>query len=186
MVVARDGLGERGEAMAVERATRYVVEPAPLLCPVCKKVFSEPIISVKCGHTFCKKCIESLMSVGSPCPVDGQDCNSGQLVTNLAIMGQLVDLKIYCCHGLRPVGPASGSTHTELVEYEVDPEGCPDQISLGQRQEHEDSCLYAHIDCSVGGAACGPIRKKNMETHLEICSLTPCPYSDFGEERVGV
>jgi len=167
--------------MAVERATRYVVEPAPLLCPLCKKVFSEPIISVKCGHTFCRRCIEGLVSAGRQCPVDGQSCDSGQLVINLAIMGQLGDLKIYCCHGLRPAGPTSGSTHTWAVEYEVDPEGCPDQISLGQRQEHEDNCPYAHTECPVGGASCGLIRKKDVETHLENCSLTPCPYSDFGE-----
>lgn len=169
--------------MLEEKATKYVAEPAPLLCPVCKKVFIEPIISVKCGHTFCKRCIEKLVSAGSRCPIDRQVCDSGQLVLNLAILGQLADLKIYCCYGLKqPIDSSSSHTHGD-VELEQDPDGCPEKITLGQRNEHEDSCMFAWSECPIAGSACGPLRKKDVQQHMEVCLFVPCAYSDFGEEN---
>lgn len=167
--------------MPVKRPTKYVEERAPLLCPVCKRIFEEPIISVKCGHTFCRQCIEDLISAGNRCPLDGHACDSGQLVLNLAIMGQLADLKIYCCHGLKPT---SSHTHIEsgCHEYERDPNGCPQEISMGQRKEHEDSCQFAWAECPIAGSACGPMRKKDLEKHMGVCSKIPCSFVDFGEE----
>ncbi len=171
--------------MPAERATKFVEEPAPLLCPVCKKVFAEPIISVKCGHTFCKVCIEGLVNAGKRCPLDDQGCDAVQLVLNLAIMGQLADLKIHCCYGIRPSGTSagvtSGSSRDKEVEYEVDPDGCPEQIRLGQRLEHEDNCTYALVECPVAGEGCGLVRKRDLERHMEICASVPCPYADFGK-----
>ena len=174
--------------MPMNRPTKYAEEPAPLLCPVCKNVFEEPIISVKCGHTFCRKCIENLVTAGNMCPLDGQACDSGQLVLNLAIMGQLADLKIYCCHGLVPLDPSP--THLQSdggnvgEKYKSDPEGCQEKICISQRAEHEDSCEFAWTECPIGGKACGPMRKKGLQGHMEVCSNIPCSYADFGEEGI--
>lgn len=103
---------------AAAKPTKFVEEPPALLCPVCGRVFSEPVISVKCGHTFCRECVQKLIrEEGGRCPADGVECDSaGQLVLNRAVMGQIEDLKIYCCHGLitRNVGKS----------WEIDPDGC--------------------------------------------------------------
>ena len=98
------------------KPTKFVEEPQALLCPVCKRVFSEPVISIKCGHTFCRECIESMIRDGARCPIDEQECDSGQLVLNRAVMGQIDDLKIYCRHGL--VSGDGGRT------WDIDPNGC--------------------------------------------------------------
>lgn len=174
--------------MPAKQPTKYVSEPSPLLCPVCKFVFREPIISVKCGHTFCRTCIEDLIRNGMTCPLDSHTCDSGQLVLNRAIMGQLADLQIYCCHGLRsaesgrPVDDESGQ------DYERDPDGCPEVIRVGDREKHEESCRFALVECPVGRNLCGAIRRLNLEQHMEACTKVPCPFTDFGTsgEWVGV
>lgn len=162
--------------MPAKHPTKYVSEPSPLLCPVCKKVFSEPIISVKCGHTFCRTCIEELIRNGMTCPLDGQVCDSGQLVLNRAIMGQLADLQVYCRHGLRLVDPREGL-------YEQDPEGCPEVVKVGEREHHEGSCRFALVECPVGRKSCGPIRIMHLEDHIGVCTMIPCPFTDFGRAQ---
>lgn len=82
------------------KPTKFVEEPQALICPVCKKIFREPVISIKCGHTFCRICIEEMIRNGLTCPMDEQECDSGQLVLNRAVIGQIDDLQIYCSHGL--------------------------------------------------------------------------------------
>lgn len=101
---------------ASDKPTKFVEEPQALLCPVCNHVFREPVISIKCGHTFCRCCIEAMIRDGVRCPVDGQECDSGQLVLNRAVIGQIDDLRIYCCHGL--LTKNGGNT------WEADPDGC--------------------------------------------------------------
>jgi E3 ubiquitin-protein ligase TRAF7 len=164
------------------RPTKYVSEPSPLLCPVCKNVFSEPIISVKCGHTFCRSCIEDLIRSGLTCPLDSQTCDSGQLVLNRAIMGQLADLQIYCCHGLRPVqsGHPIKPGRPAGQDYEQDPDGCPEVIMIGGREKHEDNCSYALVECPVGQGQCGLLRRLKLEEHMATCNRVPCPFTDFG------
>lgn len=110
-------LGERIMSRgATTKPTRFVEEPPALLCPVCGRVFSEPVISVTCGHTFCRECVGALIRDGRRCPADGVACDSGQLVLNRAVMGQIDDLQVYCCHGL--LSKNGGKT------WETDPEGC--------------------------------------------------------------
>lgn len=72
-----------------KKLTMFVTEPSALVCPVCQRVFSEPVISVKCGHTFCRGCIESMVLTGTLCPLDGVECDSKQLVLNKAVSGQV-------------------------------------------------------------------------------------------------
>ena len=157
--------------MASKQPTKYVSEPPPLLCPVCKCIFSEPIISVQCGHTFCRACIEELVGNGMPCPLDQQNCDSGQLVLNRAIMGQLADLQIYCCYGLRPAGQDT---------YEKDPDGCPEVIRIGEREEHEGNCQFAWVECPVGHGLCEAVRRMQLEEHVKDCTMGQCPFADLG------
>lgn len=153
--------------------TKFVEEPQALLCPVCHSIFKEPVISVKCGHTFCRRCVEGMVRGGVPCPLDEIDCDSGQLVLNRAVIGQVDDLLIFCCHGL--VSRDGGQT------YQTDPNGCKELIKFGQRQSHEDICKYARVVCPVGGDECGFLRRLGLEEHLSQCSRVPCPFADFGQ-----
>lgn len=150
---------------------KFVEEPSALICPVCKKVFSEPVISVKCGHTFCRKCVENNVR----CPMDLLVCDSGQLVLNRAVMGQIEDLLIYCHNGL--VSRDGGKS------TEVDPSGCKRRIKLGSRDDHESKCEYSRVSCPVGGDLCGPLRQYQLEEHLLACTCVPCSFASFGKGR---
>ena len=48
------------------------------LCPVCGQLYRNPVINIKCGHTFCKNCASGC----SRCPVDDEQCDSSQLIVN--------------------------------------------------------------------------------------------------------
>ena len=67
-----------------------------LICPLCSKVFFDPVIS-QCGHTFCRRCIDD----GGDkvlCPIDG----TGLVIvtSNLAVSEQVSQLEILCRYGL--------------------------------------------------------------------------------------
>ena len=49
-----------------------------LKCPSCQKLYTDPVINIGCGHTFCKLCSQQI----STCPVDGISCDTNQMVVN--------------------------------------------------------------------------------------------------------
>eukprot|EP00731_Ephydatia_muelleri_P036540 Em0274g5a len=99
-------------------------------------------------------------------------CDSGQLVLNRAVMGQIEDLLIYCHNGL--VSRDGGKS------TEVDPSGCKRRIKLGSRDDHESKCEYSRVSCPVGGDLCGPLRQYQLEEHLLACTCVPCSFASFG------
>jgi len=70
---------------------KFVKEPSSyIVCQLCKNVFTNPAINVKCGHTYCMTCLtkpsasEDCVSVVR-CPEDGTTCNVTELVLNRLI-----------------------------------------------------------------------------------------------------
>ena len=55
-----------------------------LTCSVCSNVYNEPVINVKCGHTFCRACVlkQSCENNTTKCSVDGVTCDLDLLVVN--------------------------------------------------------------------------------------------------------
>lgn len=41
-----------------------------LECPVCKSLFSEPVMLLPCAHLFCKTCLEASLATAALCPLD--------------------------------------------------------------------------------------------------------------------
>ncbi|OWF34765.1 E3 ubiquitin-protein ligase TRAF7-like isoform X1 [Mizuhopecten yessoensis] len=146
-----------------------VEEPSPhLKCTVCKRLYHDPVISVKCGHTFCRKCAFRV----THCPIDGQLCDTSQLVVNRIVVGQIEDLLIHCQYGL---------TETD-GDHSPDPSGCQEHIVLGNREEHEANCVYAPVPCPNNSGRCGRFRKSELDQHLELCQFTPCGHCEKGCE----
>jgi len=67
---------------------KLVREPSSyIVCQLCKKVYTNPVINVKCGHTHCMKCLTKQSSAGDGvslvrCPEDGIECDVTELVLN--------------------------------------------------------------------------------------------------------
>lgn len=142
-----------------EQLIKFAEDGSPhLRCPVCGKIYREPVINVQCGHTFCRKCADSL----SVCPVDEAICLKEQLVINRLVVGQVDDLKIHCRHGIL-------LKDGELV---LDPTGCSEIIILGQRREHENICQFAMVDCPYS-SYCGLFRRSAVDKHSSVCKFAP-------------
>ena len=153
--------------------------PAPqaLFCPLCECLFNDPVISTRCGHTFCRTCItEKTSSRGnvsnSVCPVDNIPFHRSDLVSNIALKGQIDDLEIHCQHGLTRVDSDD--------EFLLDKEGCSHAIKLGRRSEHEDKCPFALVPCPNSANYCGKFRRRDLDGHLETCPRYPCKYRNEG------
>lgn len=146
--------------------TKFVQEPSShLKCPVCGNVYQDPVINVKCGHTFCQRCA----STSQTCPVDDSPCDADLLVLNRLVVGQIDDLKIYCQHGLV-------FKDDELQQL---PGLCTQVINFSKRKEHEDSCLFAPQVCP-NSEQCGSIRKRDVDRHISECVRTPCKHKKSG------
>ena len=157
---------------------KFVAEPSSSLkCPLCEGLFRDPVISTKCGHTFCRQCVTSQVRNGSSsitliCPIDQTSFNITEVVPNKAVVAQLEDLLIYCRHGL--------IRYDSDEDFMIDDTGCPDRIQLGRRHEHENQCPYALLPCPNSSNHCGKFRRRDIENHLRICPRVPCPYSGKG------
>lgn len=155
--------------------TKFVSQPSnSLVCPLCYKLFSDPVISTHCGHTFCRSCVESQLKTRRQfdCPTDKVNIKTNSIVPNRAVHGQLEDLLIYCQHGLYRVDSED--------DFQIDQDGCKEFIPLGRRNEHEDVCLDAWIPCPNSSNHCGKFRKRNFEEHLSLCPYTPCANANIG------
>ena len=70
---------------ASAKATKPVLTPnSYLLCSLCNELFTDPVINVKCGHTFCRACLQNSATgySSAKCPVDDSTCELSALVVN--------------------------------------------------------------------------------------------------------
>ena len=159
--------------------TKFITPASPALhCPMCENLFTDPVISTRCGHTFCRMCItENISSRGnvsnSVCPLDNTPFHRSDLVSNIALKGQIDDLEIHCQHGLGRVDSED--------DFYLDHEGCPLAIKLGKRVEHEEECPYALVPCPNSANHCGKFRRRDLDAHLETCPRYPCKYRNEGK-----
>lgn len=162
--------------------TKFIAEASQCLCcPMCGHLFNDPVISTLCGHTFCRTCVKEKSSHGnvsnSVCPVDNIPFHRSDLVSNIALKGQIDDLDIHCQHGLTRVDSED--------EFNLDEEGCPEVIRLGNRIEHEEQCPYALVPCPNSANHCGKFRRRDLDAHLGTCPRYPCEYRNDGCEYCG-
>ncbi|XP_048755261.2 E3 ubiquitin-protein ligase TRAF7-like isoform X2 [Ostrea edulis] len=141
------------------------------LCPVCEQLYRHPVINIKCGHTFCKKCASGCVR----CPVDNEPCDANQLILNRLVVGQIDELLIYCKYGVRQ----------QNGTYVQDSTGCQEQISIGNRHQHEDECNFAPKPCPNDALNCGTFRSSELQQHLQICPYFECEHRDKGCEFQG-
>lgn len=69
--------------------------PACLKCPICSEVFTEPVLP-GCGHTFCKKCIETWIKVNFACPICRERIDKKKLGVNRIAKLAVEDLEVIC------------------------------------------------------------------------------------------
>ncbi|GFN89814.1 E3 ubiquitin-protein ligase traf7-like [Plakobranchus ocellatus] len=147
--------------------TKFINLPSPhLKCPICGGLYKDPVINIKCGHTFCRICAFST----TRCPIDESHCDTNQIVVNRLVVGQIEDLQIYCRHGL---------AKNKTGEWDLALDSCSEIISYGRRSEHEGNCLFALVKCPYS-ERCAQMRKKDLEQHKKYCDQIQCKFLKQG------
>lgn len=145
------------------------VEPpsSHLYCSLCKAVLRDPVISVACGHTFCRTCLcheDGTVKV-TLCPVDGKHIQNSPVVDNRAILSQVEDLKVYCRNGIKRLNSRNDAV---IIEN-----GCPEILPFASVEAHV--CEYGEIECP-NSELCGKFKKVELADHLsDTCPYQPCP-----------
>ena len=71
-----------------------------LVCSICMDVFTDPVMPPACQHTFCRKCLTSLVenyrTANAPCPFCRKNFKLSTVKTNLLASAMISELEIYC------------------------------------------------------------------------------------------
>ena len=130
----------------------FVNQPNDIvICKICYLVSREPCLSICCGHTFCKSCVDYIKK--GACPI----CRSEnfEAILNKQAAREINNYLLYC-------------TNKE--------KGCKWQGKLGSISNHlgnSDGCQFEEIKCSN---ECGKIiERRYLTSHVE----TECPKSRY-------
>lgn len=128
-----------------------------LECSICHQPLKEPVLT-RCGHRFCKECIEEHFrrqksrKTSINCPKDRQKLDTDKDVfPDKATEWNILSLTIRC------------------PNYRCDPSGCNWTGELGEKETHLKTCQWKLIPCT--NAKCQvQVRKMNLNGHLRnIC-----------------
>ncbi|ESO09466.1 hypothetical protein HELRODRAFT_190506 [Helobdella robusta] len=159
--------GIKKEEECFERVDHLVVNGLNknLICQACGNVFHDPVINVRCGHTFCRRCL-SVISGIVKCPLDGDTCRLEAVVNNRNIQDQINDLQFYCKYSRSFTNRYSNTPHED---------GCSAVLDYGSKSDHENSCKYSWVDCPNNPKLCGKLWKTKLIEHRNTCLFYPCP-----------
>ena len=140
---------------------QFVMIPSDMLvCKICHCPSREPCLSVCCGHTFCKSCLDGAKratTVSNACPV----CRSEEFVTvpNKQVDRAVRSLLVFC-------------TYKEL--------GCEWQGEVNEILNHlgnNGDCQFESIPCCNGCGKC--IQRRYLTSHVKdecVRRVVSCEY----------
>ena len=129
--------------------------PDELVCKICHHPSREPYLSVCCGHTFCKTCLEGAKqvsdasSVVNSCPV----CRTEKYTTfpNRQNERAIKNLHVFC------INKSKGCDWQDEMN------------KLNGHLENSDGCAFEEVICSNG---CGlSLQRQKLREHID----TECP-----------
>ena len=122
-----------------------------LICAICTDPFFEPVFGAKCGHTFCRVCLEEWVVVDKSCPT----CRK-----------EIISLTPITVAGGRPL-------IDQLNRLSV---GCSDcgksGIQRGDFDDHRKKCADRIVHCSAATIQCDwQGRPTELHAHESRCNL---------------
>uniref|UniRef100_A0A1A8EDR1 TNF receptor-associated factor n=1 Tax=Nothobranchius kadleci TaxID=1051664 RepID=A0A1A8EDR1_NOTKA len=121
-------------------------------CPICLMALRNAI-QTRCGHRFCKSCIEkSIRDTGQRCPVDNEMLSEDQLFPDNFAKREILSLTVRC--------PNSD---------------CAEKMELRHLENHLAQCQFTTVPCPQCLQA---VRKSYLEEHKAVeCQkrLVSCP-----------
>lgn len=154
-------------------------------CFICLNVCVDPVMLIRCQHSFCKKCLGDLFSQNESvkvisCPVCKGEFTQLEVTSNRLASEFINFLNVKCLHAsCRWVG-GYNEFQTHIKECK-----CLTWCECGKihddadKEQHDQECMYAKVNC-----ACGHIlQRKDTEKHVkDECEETIilCPYEGYG------
>ncbi|KAI9594626.1 WD40-repeat-containing domain protein [Syncephalis fuscata] len=128
----------------------YAYPPsASFLCPVCQDVYTDPVITRSCNHSFCSACIFQSLERESLCPLCRSFVHSEDLHPNLVLSSLVGELMVYCTY--RDHGCSQLERKDDIAAHVLQCEYTP------------MVCDHAALGCTYTGIA------RSMPDHLKHC-----------------
>ncbi|XP_078352420.1 TNF receptor-associated factor 6-like [Oculina patagonica] len=116
------------------------------LCPICECPMREPV-QTKCGHRFCKHCLEQSMKRKRECPIDRRalkEHSAKDIYPDVAIQRTILDFVIKCPN----------------ENY-----GCKWTGELRSIETHEPDCSFVGVKCTNKDCDATPLMK-DLQNHV--------------------
>ena len=147
-----------------------------LLCSFCRGVLEKPVRS-KCGHVFCKPCLEAPLLRECPvCDVELSSSSSGKQQgqpVDEELVRKLGELSLHCSH--QKEGCEAVVTYHSLEEHMVveckfrlvpcKHRNCKEFVPHASLDSHMEKCDHRLVECKVC-KACVP--RKDMPAHQAV------------------
>ncbi|XP_068751773.1 TNF receptor-associated factor 5-like isoform X2 [Montipora capricornis] len=151
----------------------FVREVSPeYCCPICECPMREPV-QTKCGHRFCKECLEKSLKRKRECPIDRRPIDDHNPKTHQATCDFI---GVQCTNKDCKVAPLKKDLHkhvtSECPMRKVKCPHCKTSLVWRLKQDHFDSCKKYPLTCLQ---KCGEhkISRDKMNDHIE----KSCPHT---------
>lgn len=154
-------------------------------CPLCEGILIEAIID-RCGHSFCKRCIDILKTETNKCPFSKIEIKD--YLTNIVVNSVIEKQTCFCknkslkCEWQGKLSERKDHLYYDCLKEEVpcENEGCSIKVLREQLSEHMLNCEYRKVMCHH---CKNTICYNELEKHYQSCPRMPvlCP-NDCGLE----
>ncbi len=138
------------------RCSSLLVKPAnnSLCCSICFNLFKDPVCAPRCGHEFCRTCLETCHVVKKECPLcRGTLLDEDIMIPNPALEAVIMSLNMHC-----PFHVSGCVFETKVMHMDAHCQSCPYK---------QTSCPHLHLGCEWVGP------ENSVKMHLtDQCKYT--------------
>ncbi len=150
-------------------------------CPLCEGILFDAVID-RCGHSFCKECVETLSKNEYKCPFSHLEISSKDILPNIVVNSVIEKQIVYCknkkleCTWTGKLGDRKNHLYYDCEKEQLTCEflGCEQKIPREQMTEHVNTCPFRLVKCHHCAES---FNFNQMENHYKICPGFPfeCP-----------
>ncbi|XP_068751774.1 TNF receptor-associated factor 5-like [Montipora capricornis] len=131
----------------------FVSEVSPeYCCPICECPMREPV-QTKCGHRFCKECLEKSLKRKRKCPIDRRSIderNPKDIYPDVAIKRNILDFIVKCPN---------------------ESNGCKWTDELRNVETHQATCDFIGVQCTNKDCKVAPLKKDLLKHVTSECPM---------------
>jgi len=161
-----------------EDSQKFILEYS---CPLCEGILYEAVID-RCGHSFCKLCVETLSKNEYKCPFSNLEIHTKDILPNIVVNSVIEKQIVYCknkkneCPWIGKLGDRKNHLYYDCQKEFILCEfvGCEQKISREGMNAHVSECPYRSIKCHH---CAENFNFNQMDNHYKICLGFPfeCP-----------